>query len=71
MVPLVLFFVIFYSNWSLDQDYGFAMVMCLLMPVLWVALYFAGQLGKKFGYEQMKGLHGFLLGVLNGLEPVD
>jgi Na+/melibiose symporter-like transporter len=70
-VSFFVFFVIFYSNWSLDQDYGFAMTMCLLMPVLWIALYFAGQLGKKFGYEQMKGLHGFLLSVLDGFEPVD
>ena len=70
-VSFFVFFVIFYSNWSLDQDYGFAMTMCLLMPVLWIVLYFAGQLGKKFGYEQMKGLHGFLLRVLDGFEPVD
>lgn len=55
------FFVIAYSNWSLDQDYGLSAILCLLMPVIWVGLYFFGQLGKKFGYEQMVGLHQELL----------
>lgn len=60
-VTFFVFFVVFYSRWSLDQDYEFYMVMCLLMPVLWVVLYFFGQLGKKFGYKQMVGLHNFLI----------
>ena len=54
------FFVIFYSKMSLDQDYGFSMTMCILMPILWVLLYFFGQLGKRFGYRQMTELHGVM-----------
>ncbi len=64
------FFVIFYSNWSLGQDYTLSMVMCILMPVLWVALYFGGQLGKKFGYEQMQELHSVLIEALKEKQPV-
>ena len=60
----LVFFVIFYSKYTLDQDYELAGVICLLMPVVWVALYFFGQLGKKFGYKQMVGLHDFLVRTL-------
>jgi ABC-type multidrug transport system fused ATPase/permease subunit len=69
-VTFFVFFVIFYSRWSLDQDYTMSMIMCILMPVLWVALYFAGQLGKKFGYEQMQQLHAFLIAALKEKNPV-
>jgi hypothetical protein len=67
-IAFFVFFVIFYSNWSLDQEYTFSMMMCLLMPVVWVALYFFGQLGKKFGYNQMVGLHELLLKALRSLK---
>lgn len=63
-----IFFVIAYSRWSLDQDYTFSMVMCLLMPVLWVVLYFFGQLGKKFGYTQMVDLHQVLIDTLKNFK---
>jgi ABC-type multidrug transport system fused ATPase/permease subunit len=69
-VTFFVFFVIFYSRWSLDQDYTLSMIMCILMPVLWVVLYFAGQLGKKFGYEQMQELHAVLIEALKEKNPV-
>ena len=60
-IAFIVFFVMFYSKWSLEQDYTFAMIMCFVMPIIWVILYFVGQLGKKFGYEQMVELHDFLM----------
>lgn len=69
-VTFFVFFVIFYSRWSLNQDYTLSMIMCILMPVLWVVLYFAGQLGKKFGYEQMQELHAVLIEALKEKNPV-
>ncbi|MGI9530810.1 GTP-binding protein [Lutimonas sp.] len=66
-----IFFVIFYSKWSLDQDYQFSMIMFLLMPVLWFVLYFIGQLGKKIGYEQMVGLHNFLIKALGNFKSIN
>jgi ABC-type multidrug transport system fused ATPase/permease subunit len=69
-VTFFVFFVIFYSRWSLDQDYTLSMIMCILMPVLWVVLYFAGQLGKKFGYDQMQELHAVLIEALKEKNPV-
>ena len=68
-VTFFVFFVIFYSRWSLGHDYTLSMTMCILMPVLWVALYFAGQLGKKFGYDQMQDLHSFLTDTLKDKNP--
>ncbi len=63
-IAFVVFFVIFYVKWSLEQDYTFAMAMCLFTPVLSFALYFSGQLGKKLGYKQMKELHDYLLKII-------
>lgn len=69
-VAFFVFFVIFYSRWSLNQDYMVSMIMCLVMPVVWVALYFMGQLGKKFGYDQMVELHDVLTEALKNLKAV-
>jgi Na+/melibiose symporter-like transporter len=69
-LAFMVFFVIFYSKWSLDQEHTFSMVMCIVMPVIWVALYFSGQLGKKFGYDQMVGLHDLMTDVLKDCKSV-
>ena len=69
-VAFFVFFVIFYTNWSLEQDYSTALFMMILMPVIWILLYFGGQLGKKFGYGQMQDLHAFLIEVLKDKSPV-
>ena len=70
VMAFLVLFVIFYTKWSLDQDYTFYMIGCLAMPVVWVLLYFFGQLGKKFGYQQMVGLHEFLINTLNEYTPL-
>ena len=54
------FSVIFYTKYRLNQDYYFAMIMCISMPIAWIALYLVGQFGKKLGYDQMLQLHNFL-----------
>ncbi|MDN3641757.1 GTP-binding protein [Lutimonas halocynthiae] len=69
-IAFFVFFVIFYSRWSLDQEYKLAMMMCFLMPFVWIALYFIGQLGKKFGYKQMLGLHDLLTKALKNFKTV-
>jgi hypothetical protein len=69
-IAFFVFFVIFYSKWSLDQEYYFSMIMCLLMPVIWIVLYFVGQLGKKFGYDQMVGLHNLLIKALRNFKSI-
>lgn len=64
-VAFFVFFVIFYTHWSLGNDYTFAMWMCILMPIIWILLYFSGQLGKKFGYTQMQNLHDLMIEIIN------
>lgn len=64
-ITFCVFLVIFYTKWSLNQDYGFSMIMCIIMPVIWVILYFSGQLGKRFGYDQMLELHDFMMEALS------
>ncbi|MFD1314123.1 GTP-binding protein [Namhaeicola litoreus] len=64
-VAFFVFFVIFYTNWSLGNDYTFAMWMCIVLPIIWVLLYFSGQLGKKFGYTQMQNLHDLMIEIIH------
>ena len=63
-VAFIVFFVVAYTQWSLQQEYSFALMMCIAMPILWVVLYILGQLGKKKGYQQMLELNEFLKKVL-------
>ncbi len=63
-IAFFVFFVIFYSKWSLNQDYTFSLIMLIVMPIVWILLYFFGQLGKKFGYDQMVELHDFMINTL-------
>ncbi|MBT8385277.1 MAG: GTP-binding protein [Bacteroidia bacterium] len=65
-VAFIVFFVVAYTRWNLKQDYTFALIMCIAMPVLWVILYILGQLGKKKGYKQMVQLETFLSIILEG-----
>ena len=60
-VLFVVFFVWFYTNWSLDKDYKFQQIMLLVLPLLSVLLYFFGQSGKRFAYNQMLELDDFLM----------
>lgn len=63
-ITFFVFFVMFYTKWSLEQDYKFSMIMFMIMPIIWILLYFTGQFGKKLGYEQMVELHDFLINSL-------
>jgi Na+/melibiose symporter-like transporter len=65
-VAFIVFFVVAYTRWNLKQDYTFALIMCIAMPVLWIILYLLGQLGKKKGYKQMVQLDTFLSIILEG-----
>ena len=46
---------------EIKKDYIFLLIMCIAMPVIWILLYLAGQIGKKIGYTQMSELHDFLM----------
>jgi len=60
----IVFFVIFYVNWSLEKNYQFSKYMLIGLPILWIVLYVLGQLGKKKGYKQMVELDDFMMKTL-------
>jgi ABC-type multidrug transport system fused ATPase/permease subunit len=61
----VVFFVWFYTNWTLNKDYQFQKYMLLILPILSVGLYFFGQSGKRIAYNQMVELDRFLMEIIN------
>ena len=63
-IAFVIFFVWFYVNWSLDKNYQLQKYVLFALPIIWVALYFFGQSGKKLGYKQMVELDSFLMKTL-------
>lgn len=60
-ISFLVFLVIAYSNYTLDKDYGFALTMDIILPIIWLVFYIGGQLGKRKGYTQMQELHDFLM----------
>lgn len=62
------FFIAFgiwaYTNWSLKTTYAIQISLMLLMVVVWVALYFAGSIGKSSSKKEMHELHDFMNKVL-------
>lgn len=54
-----------YTNWSLKTTYAIQVSLMLLMVVIWIALYFAGSIGKNSSKKEMHELHGFMNTILN------
>lgn len=59
-LTFMVFVVLTYTRWSLEQDYSFALLMSVIMPILWFVLYFIGRLGRKKGAKQMFEIDNFL-----------
>ncbi|PKH49396.1 GTP-binding protein [Tenacibaculum sp. Bg11-29] len=55
----LIFGVIAYTNWSLQKGSIFPIVMLVVLPIVWVILYFAGTIGRSTGEKQMKSLKNF------------
>mgnify|MGYP000217796770 CR=1 FL=1 len=55
----LIFGIIAYSNWSLKRIAILPIVMLVVLPIIWVALYFVGSLGKVAGKKQMDKLKKF------------
>ena len=60
-LAFVVFFVLFYVKWSMDKNYQFYKYMLIAIPLIWIAMYFIGQFGKKLAYKQMVELDAFLM----------
>lgn len=53
-----------YTNWVLKTGYALQMSLMLMMVTAWIALYFAGRLGKTKGKSEMHGLYDFMQNTL-------
>lgn len=60
----LIFATMAYSSWSLKKDMFFPIVMLVVLPIVWVILYFVGSLGKATGQKQMDELKDFMKQVL-------
>ncbi len=58
------FSIMAYVKWTLKTDYTFALTVTIILPVIWVILYFLGQMGKKTGHQQMDDLYVFMMETL-------
>ncbi len=63
-VAFIAFSVMAYVQWTLKSSYSFALSMVIFLPILWLVLYFLGQIGKNTGRKQMIELHEFMMRTL-------
>lgn len=64
-IAFIIFSVMAYSRWSLKGNMAFPMTMVIVLPILWIILYFLGQIGKKTGHKQIEELHDFMLNTID------
>lgn len=55
-----------YVNHSLDKSLVVPIIMLVMLPMIWVLLYFVGRLGRDFGKKQIKKQHQFMMETLEG-----
>ncbi|WBX71639.1 GTP-binding protein [Tenacibaculum retecalamus] len=58
-IAFLIFGIMAYSNWSLQKESIFPVVMMVVLPIIWVAFYLVGSLGKSTGKKQMDELKIF------------
>ena len=59
-----LFFVVGYSNWSLNKPFGWSLTICIAMIVVWFTFYFLGRIGKRLAKNQMQELNAYVQNVI-------
>jgi len=60
-IAFIIFAVMAYSRWSLKGSMTFPVIMTIVLPIIWIILYFLGQIGKETGHQQIEELHDFML----------
>lgn len=53
-----------YTNWSLENEYAIQLGVMLLLVIIWIALYFAGRIGRDSSKDQMHELHDFMKAII-------
>lgn len=59
------FGVLLYTRMSLNESIIFPVAMMVVLPFIWIVLYFLGKVGKDTGKNQMRSLHDFMLKIIN------
>jgi len=60
----LIFSVLFYVRWSLNESFVLPLFMLIFLPILWAVLYFLGRIGKSTGHSQMDELHDLMTNIL-------
>jgi len=55
------FCVLLYTQISLNEAIIFPLIVIVVLPLVWILLYFLGKIGKDTGKSQMKKLHEFMV----------
>jgi hypothetical protein len=63
-ISFLIFSVMLYVNWSLDEGFIFPLMMVIFLPLLWILLYFLGRIGKSTGHKQMNDLHELMISII-------
>ena len=53
-----------YTNWSLKSAFAIPVSLMVLMVIIWIALYFAGSIGKASSKNEMHELNDFMHTIL-------
>lgn len=63
-VVFIGFSIATYVQWTLKSDYKVTLISTLAFPILWIAMYFLGRIGKRTGHKQMDELYDFMMETL-------
>ncbi len=63
-IVFLIFAIIVYSKWSLNQDFKIDLIMMSIMTFIWIVLYFFARINRKKGMEQIEELRTLYLQVI-------
>ncbi len=63
-ISFLIFGVMLYVKWSLDEAIILPLMMVIFLPLLWILLYFLGRIGKSTGHKQMDDLHELMISII-------
>ncbi|MEE9407346.1 MAG: GTP-binding protein [Polaribacter sp.] len=58
------FCTLLYARISLNESIVFPLIITIVLPLIWILLYFLGKIGKDTGKSQMKDLHNFMINLI-------
>ncbi|APZ46219.1 hypothetical protein BW723_07875 [Polaribacter reichenbachii] len=63
-ISFIAFCMLLYTRVSLNESLFFPVLMMIVLPIIWLLLYFLGKIGKNTGKHQMRKLHSFMMQVI-------